>query len=328
MKEVIDFFASKWETIIEILFSGAGIAIIGWLVKKNKMKNIKNEPHNATYGKENITGNNNYIDNRVYNIYQSDQKKVIQEEQKEADRHTTKYHETFEMQNDIKNFENSTTFFQHRFAKAFPGVRGMKEFSDPKICIERLQILLKKPLTDRKLTDPIWWFRGLDNLPVESTKTEDDSVFIMNNDRLKIKRIIVYAAPTYYKEFVYVETYAEKPSGVYDINEQIKTEHIKQQGYDSEEYAEWNGHVITRAEYDDGAAEINGGVVSLNGEAEIRRRFLTPYNFIICAKFNPINKSEYDDILKKLLDGMLNGNNTIENVIDFINELPRHSADI
>lgn len=328
MKEVVDFLTSKWETIVSVFFSGAGVAIISRLMNRNKTKNTENEPHNTPYGKENITGNNNYIDNRVYNIYKSDQKKEIQEEQKEIDSHPIKDRENFGIQNDIKNFKNSTTFFQHRFAKAFPGVRGIKEFSDPKICIERLNIMLKKPLRDEKLTDPIWWFRGLDNLSIESTRTESDSIFIMNNDRLKIKKIIVYAASAYYREFVYVETYAENPCGLYDINEQIKTEHVKLQGYDSEEYAEWNGRIITRAEYDDGAAELNGRVVNLNGEAEIRRRFLTPYNFIICAKFNPINKTEYDDILKKLLDGMLTGNNTIENLIDFVDGLPRHSADI
>ena len=59
-----------------------------------------------------------------------------------------------EESNDIDLFDSSTPFFDYRFGKAFPGVRGIKEFTNPKECVDRLQILLKKPLNGKKLGGP------------------------------------------------------------------------------------------------------------------------------------------------------------------------------
>lgn len=51
---------------------------------------------------------------------------------------------------DIDDFESPNSFFDYRFGKAFPGVRGVKEFGDPKECVDRLEILLRKPLNRNK----------------------------------------------------------------------------------------------------------------------------------------------------------------------------------
>lgn len=231
--------------------------------------------------------------------------------------------------NDIDGFSDSTPFFDYRFGKAFPGVRGVKEFTNSKECIDRLAILLRKPLSKNGLSGPIWWFRGNSNLSINRFVRLSDDKFLMGFDEIKVKRIVVYGASEYYKKFVYVEAFPERSSGVYG---KIDVNHIeqwrKEYGEYHEEYAVFDGYNITREEYDDGAAVINGKVIDLKGKAELRIRYLTPYNFIICAQFNPINRTEYDDVMIKLLNGILEGENSPEDIVQFVAKLPRHRNDM
>lgn len=99
-------------------------------------------------------------------------------------------------------------------------------------------------------------------------------------------------------------------------------------GYYNEEYAEYENKKVTRSEYDDGAAVIDGKVVDLKGEAKLRIRYITPYNFIICAQFNPINNDNYDDMMVTLLNGILKGQNSVEEIVEFVNKMPRDRRDM
>ncbi len=98
-----------------------------------------------------------------------------------------------EESNDIDSFDASTPFFSYRFGKAFPGVRGIKEFSNPKECVDRLQILLKKPLSGKKkLGGPIWWFRGGSNLDINNFERISDEKFLMDCDEIKVKKELLH----------------------------------------------------------------------------------------------------------------------------------------
>ncbi len=232
---------------------------------------------------------------------------------------------------DIKMYGEPTPFFAHRIGKAFPGVRGIREFTDPKECVDRLEILLKHPLNKNTqgMTDPIWWFRGGSNLDIENFTRISPTKFLMDSDEIEVKRIIVYVSPHYFRRFVYVEAYPEPSIGVYgDVNQQFLDEMVEEYGEYHEEYAVYKGHAITRGEYDDGAAEIDGKIVDITGKAEIRVRYLTPYNFIICAKWNPLNESEYDNSIENILNGMLWGVRTIDELVTLVEKAPRHRLDM
>lgn len=233
-----------------------------------------------------------------------------------------------EESNDIDSFDSSTPFFDYRFGKAFPGVRGIKEFTNPKECVDRLQILLKKPLNGKKLGGPIWWIRGSGNCDISRFERVTDDKFLMDGDEIKVKRIVVYAAGEYYKKFVYVETYPEEETGLYTKDDALVEEWTEKYGYYYEEYAEYENKKVTRAEYDDGAAVIDGKVVDLNGKAKLRTRYITPYNFIICAHFNPMNSSVYDDMLGKLLNGILKGQNSVEEIVEAVKKMPKHRREM
>lgn len=232
---------------------------------------------------------------------------------------------------DISDFRDSTSFFDYRMKKAFPGVRGIKEFSNSKECVDRLEILLRSPLnkSQQGMVDPIWWFRGGSNLDINSFKRLSSTKFLMGVDEIEVKRIIVYASNYYFRKFIYVESYPEKSVGIYgEIDKTAIDKWIQQYGEYHEEYAVFKDNVITREEYDDGAAVINGQVEDTKGEAELRIRYLTPYNFIICAKWNPLNNRVYDSGIEKILNGMLTGENDINELVKLVEKLPRHKMDI
>lgn len=258
----------------------------------------------------------------LHNILDKGKKPILEEEQT--------LERSMIINRDIENFGEPTPFFDYRFRKAFPGVRGIKEFNNPEECVDRLAIMLRKPLNSKKqgMMDPIWWFRGGSNLDIDKFERLSSTKFLMNTDEIEVKKITVYSSSHYFRKFVYVEGLPEQTSGAYgEINEEDINEMVRLSGEYHEEYALYEGNVITRAEYDDGAAVIDGKIVEFGGKAELRVRYLTPYNFIICAKWNPLNESRYDDIVEDILNGMLKGTNTIDDLANLCEKLPRHRMD-
>ena len=237
-------------------------------------------------------------------------------------------HDKKEESNDIDQFDYDTPFFSYRFGKAFPGIRGIKEFTNPEECVDRLQILLRKPLNGKNLKAPIWWIRGSNNENISSFQRITDEKFLMNGDEIKVKRMVVYAAGEYYKKFVYVETYPEEETGLYPNDDTLVKECTEKYGYYSEEYAQYGNKKVTRAEYDDGAAVIDGKVVDLNGKAKLRIRYITPYNFIICAHFNPMNSSAYDGMLERILNGILKGQSSVEEIVEAVKKMSKNNREM
>jgi hypothetical protein len=142
----------------------------------------------------------------------------------------------------------------------------------------------------------------------------------MDNQELKIRRIAAVNAESYYQSFVYVELDPMEPTGLYLINIDADVEY---HGYSSEEFALFEGKPVSRAEYDDDSAVINGKPVNLNGKADLRVRYLTTYNFIIAPHNSPINNKDYDRRIKYVLNEVLKGNFTLEGLVDEIIKLPK-----
>lgn len=215
---------------------------------------------------------------------------------------------------------STTAFFSERFGLAFPGVRGVEWFDEPKTAVDRLCLLLKKPIVFPNTT-PIWWWRNGD-LPISDIRREAANLLLMDGEELLIKRIAAVDPGAYWQQFVYVEVEPLPPTGLYpdlDIERSID-----RKGFASEEFALFMGQYISREMYDDGAAVIDGTVVPLEGNAEIRRRFLTPYNFIIAPVGSCINNQEFDDERDAMLNGMLDGTVDIEQLADRVRQLPKN----
>lgn len=235
----------------------------------------------------------------------------------------------------VKATEESTVFFARRMAEAFPGVRGVCEFSDRKEINKRLSILLQAPLKfeqglDRADTDPVWFFRAGAAEDIQSFLRIGNNKVLMNTDELLIKRIVVYRdSGRYYGQYVYVEVEADKPCGCYSHNEDTMKYMVDKRGYYDEEFAVFKPswylpeRKITRQEYDDGSAMVNGKPMRLHGRAELRLRYLTSYNFILAAKFSPFNCPEFDRTSGEYFKGMLNGTISVKQFDEYMMAFPK-----
>ena len=235
----------------------------------------------------------------------------------------------------IKATEESTVFFARRMAEAFPGVCGVCEFSDRKEINKRLSILLQAPLKfeqglDRADTDPVWFFRAGAAEDIKSFLRIGNNKVLMNTDELLIKRIVVYRdSGRYYGQYVYVEVEADKPCGCYSHNEDTMKYMVDKRGYYDEEFAVFKPswylpeRKITRQEYDDGSAMVNGKPMRLHGRAELRLRYLTSYNFILAAKFSPFNCHEFDRTSGEYFKGMLNGTISVKQFDEYMMVFPK-----
>lgn len=217
---------------------------------------------------------------------------------------------------------SSTEFFARRFARAFPGVRTIQWFDDSAAIRTRLLRLLESPLTFDHAT-PIWWWRD-GNLHIEEFSIQANGHYLMDVTELDIRRIAAVPGRGYWQSFVYVEAAALPPSGAYKPNPESSIRTIETFGYDYEEYGLVDGkHVVTRGEYDDGAATIDGELQDIHGRAELRARYLTPYNFLIAPNGSPINNPAFDQTLANRLDSILKTGSGLENLAAEIWKLPR-----
>ncbi len=227
--------------------------------------------------------------------------------------------------------EAPTVFFHYRLTDAFPGVREIQWFKD-NIAIEGLKRLFEEPfIFDSSkgkgvVTDPIWWFRGNSACPVERFEDMTDGRLLFNNWELNIKKVAVFNGSSYWNNIIYVETYADSPTELCELSS-VEIEEAKQKRtYVSEYFGISEGRYIKPEQAEDGGGIINGQYYKFN-QAETRYRFLTPYNFIIVAKFSPANTQEGNSLGTKYMDEILKGNLSFEDFVEEYELFYRHISD-
>ena len=156
----------------------------------------------------------------------------------------------------------------------------------------------------------------IDNFTVLATDT-----VLIDFQEFVVEEIAAVNAGAEHQTFIYIKTRASPPTGLYDQSS-VDTE-IDYWGYAREEFAVLNGRPISRAEYDDGAAVIDGKVVSLNGDAEPRVRCTTPYNLILAPQESPINNNLFDQTRADLLNEILQGKTDLQNLVSAMLRLPK-----
>jgi TIR domain len=215
--------------------------------------------------------------------------------------------------------QSSTVFFSERFGKSFPRVRGIQWFKEPEVVIERLKVFFAKPFVFRD-SHPIWWWRDGD-MPIRSFAILSSDTVLIDEQELVIDDFAAVNARAYHQSFLYLKTKPSDPSGLH--NDASIHDQVASQGYAKEEFAIFRGRFILRTEYDDGAAVIDGKVVDLPGEATLRVRYLTPYNLIIAPHESPINNDDFEQRRVQFLNGLLQGQTTLEELTDAILKLPK-----
>jgi len=232
---------------------------------------------------------------------------------------------------------SSSELFEWRLSDAFPGLRDVKIIKDAELAVDRLEIVLRDPLfrrnpgTDEGRYFPFWWFRG-GNYPIDKFRRLGRDRCLVGMKELRIARIAaVRSFSSGERDFLYLESTGQEPIGCYEYGEgeiQRRLEKTREGEIESdycvrEEYGLWQGHPITREEYDDGAAMINGEPTRTEG-AELRARYLTPHNMLICSKISVVNNHKIDRKLRRVMNKILRNESDVSDLIAFVDGLPRN----
>lgn len=225
-------------------------------------------------------------------------------------------------------YGNASSFFSHRFAQAFPGLRETRwyERSD---AVERLCVLLSEPLRfrtpDEGWISPVWWF-GRGNLSIDHFEKIDAHTVLLRPKEIRVSTLAAVYSSDYKRQFVYLEAEPMVPVGVYDWTPEKVARYVKDHNYAWEEYGLYKGmHAVTRSQYDDGATSIMGKLVNMGNDVELRVRYITKYNMLIAAADSPINNSAFDADLDALLNRLLSDRSALSRLASLVNSLPRNA---
>ena len=128
--KIMEYASNNPEVILNILFSGAGVAVItangaAILKKKNKEKASSKVDNYSNYqvdGDNNVTGNNNTIDNRIINFYNSNQ---MENKKKEKSWFSIRFTKLLELLNESRGlFEKEFTV---EFVSSLIGLENVSE---------------------------------------------------------------------------------------------------------------------------------------------------------------------------------------------------------
>lgn len=236
-----------------------------------------------------------------------------------------------EEQESITLYEAPTVHFHYRLVDAFPGTRGILWFHE-QVALNGLKRFFEKPVTYKSFSgygvvgNPIWWFRGNSALPVERFENLEDGKLLLNKWELKIKKVAIFNGTSYWNNVIYVETEPDEPTHLNKLSKvEIKSKF--ENGHIVREYFGYNeGKIYEPEQAEDGGAIIDGNYIQLKN-AEVRQRFLSPFNFILVAKFSPANSNDGNQLGEIFMDDILRGNKTFEDFISEYDRLPRNRYD-
>lgn len=220
----------------------------------------------------------------------------------------------------------SVPLFAKRIVDTFPGQRGLVWYFAGD-AVNKLSEFFKekfyfdKPTPDC-MSDPFWWFRGHLSSPIYRFELLGKEKILINSDEYRINGIAVHQSNDPYKNYIYIETLAEKQTKACKYSmEQIQDE-INRNGFAYERYGITQGRIISGSELDDGSSVVKGKVVK-NVEAEERVRYLSDYNFIICAKQSVYNSHEFDVKSRDLFNQILQKSQSAEELFQFLSCLKK-----
>lgn len=247
--------------------------------------------------------------------------------------------EKLEKKADTQNeyaFAEPIIYYSERMSKAFHGKRGLVTYTRTRDIKHCINILLSQPLKLKKIDGngsiPLfWWFRGSSAMYIDKYRWLGNRHLLINELELKVRKVVAYVDPSgrYYGQYVYIETDADKPTGLYRENTEEEILNFeKDLGYYYEEYGVFKlfrfiNKAVTLNEFDDGHTTWGGMLMSPSREdSEHRTRFLTPYNLIISSQKSSFNCPQFDgsdDFFNKLLRKEI----TIEEFNDYMKRFPK-----
>jgi hypothetical protein len=222
-------------------------------------------------------------------------------------------------------------FFSARLGQAFPGWYDEIKWYSEKEAVNRLCIFFQHPIYFKYVPDepqfsdcisyiaPLWGFRGFTSIQIEQfDQVSKGKVKLNDNHELVIGKIAVHKTRAQRFDFIYVETLPEKSVGLNKLTDKEIADCVKEFGYCWEEYALIGKTPISVESWGDGAAEINGQVVSVPSDARTKLRYLTKYNFLLISNSSPYNCPKFEAESKEFFDDVLNGRKSYQELFSWL----------
>jgi hypothetical protein len=227
---------------------------------------------------------------------------------------------------DTSSYQPPTVFFYNRVAEGFPGKRDLYETRSVEEIAQRLTVVLRQPLVFPHYFPSLAIF-GLrpGMLEIRKFRVLDSERVLVDYWELRPSKLVVYRPEGYWRYFIYLESEADSPTGLYGPVERPIDPYDEIRG--SEEYAVFKGELITREEYDDSCIFRNGRSLSTEG-AELRHRWLIRTGIVITSRFSPINRNEHDTYRCAIQRSILEGQQSLDELVELFDRLPRHPKDI
>jgi len=155
-------------------------------------------------------------------------------------------------------FVRSQEMFDRAISSSMPGSYNYAQTNN-EVEINRVMSSLAKYCEACNL----WWFAGLSHSPACPIKKLFEDIWLIQHQECKIIDLWLYRHPTIERQYILVKLAARSPFFTNDTDKLDFSMH--------DEAGFYKGRYVTRGEYDDGYAVIDGEVVELEG-VELRVR--------------------------------------------------------
>lgn len=211
---------------------------------------------------------------------------------------------------------NALRGFDEIIRSACPGRRGLIRITE-KNRIDNIMSVLAEQYKELRL----WWTQGSSDCPIENIRQLNEDIWLFDSSECLIEEIWVKKDHSLDHQYILLQCGARTNFGIYE-----------DYGQKSEEAAWFIDRYITRQEYDDGYAEIDGVVEKIEGRAEVRIRELER-DFLFVATFaNPINVDSHRSKNREIVDSVYHvikdNEGVIESELEKLDKLSRHQISI
>ncbi|KXY64612.1 serine/threonine-protein kinase [Bacillus cereus] len=191
----------------------------------------------------------------------------------------------------------------------FPGKRGLIEIDDK----SKIDNVLKQLNTICKEID-LWWTQGRGNMAIKKCEPLNKDTWLMDYTEIQIEKL--WALKDNYSmdhQFILIKTKAMPNFNIYEYEVSFR-----------EEAAWFMDRYISREEYDDGVADIDGESVVLEGRADLRVRNLQTQYYFIASSSHPILLFENDSIVLEVYEKLLATNILEKEDVERLTKLKIH----
>lgn len=200
-------------------------------------------------------------------------------------------------------------FSYDRMAEAFPDAGKGLVFTRWEDFSERLHRMFRRPIVN----DLMWWTHGLSNMPIKDVVIDDTNQLVyFDSFECKIRKLVPFRIPNLdWLDFIYFETEGMPPA-----NEQERAyleSRLRELTIGDTEVlgrvCRYNGILLTGEEVDNGCFYDSEGHYCKIDPAKLQdvSRLLAPWNFIVTAKWSPLNSQNLGSELERTLDSILLG---------------------